>query len=143
MNMKAIKIFILLTFVFLSSLSYAQRGHGRGGGHGNGHRKGRAVAHRSHYRPANIVVYHPHWRPAYDYHRRWVYFPRHNMYWDNWRNHYVYVNEGVWVSRPTAPVTVVNINLDTEKSTELREDEDDNDDIYKSNDNHKTQYKTD
>lgn len=138
--MKAIKIFILLTFVFFTGISYAQREREST----YRHRKGKAVVvPKSQYRPVNIVVYHPHWRPAYDYHRRWVYFPGYNMYWDNWRNQYVYVNEGIWVSRPTAPAAVININLETVKSNELGEDEDDNDDIYKSNKAHQTQYKTD
>jgi hypothetical protein len=107
------------------------------------HPRRTVVITRSPYRPAKIVVYHPYWHPAYAYHRRWVYFPHYNIYWDNWRNHYVFWNGAMWISQATAPPVVVNVNLDKEKNVELKEDEDDLDDIYKSNDAHKTSNKGD
>lgn len=139
--MKTIKCFTLLIFIFASTCLFAQRGkahhHGRGGH--RGHPK--VVVKRSPYRPHKVVVFHPHWRPNYAYHRRWVFFPRYNLYWDNWRNHYVFWNGVIWVSQPTAPPVIVNVNLDKEKSTELKEEEDDVDDVYKSNEKHKTENK--
>jgi hypothetical protein len=103
------------------------------------HRHRRAViVKRSPYRPAKIIVYHPYWRPQYAYHRRWVFFPHYNLYWDNWRNHYVFWNGTVWISQAAAPPVIVNVNLEKERSVELKEDEDDVDDIYKQNDTHKT-----
>ncbi|MEO6303554.1 MAG: hypothetical protein ABIP51_10300, partial [Bacteroidia bacterium] len=74
----------------------------------------------------------PHWRPNYAYNRRWVFFPKYNLYWDNWRNHYVYLNGVVWVSQPTPPPVIVNVNLADEPNQELSEDKDDVDDVYQT-----------
>lgn len=143
--MKALKtLLVLFTLVLLNSEAIAQRvivkeKHGRG----RHHRHQRVVVKRSPYRPARVVVYHPYWRPHYAYHRRWVYFPRYNVYWDNWRNHYVFWNGAVWISQSAAPPVVVNVNLENERSVELREDEDDVDDVYITNDKHKTENKGD
>lgn len=97
------------------------------------------VVTRSRYRPARVVVYHPYWGPHFDYHRRWIYFPRYNIYWDNWRNHYVFRNGNVWISQPTAPPVLVNVNLNKARAVELSEKEDDMDEIYQSNGVHKLQ----
>jgi hypothetical protein len=129
------KIALLLVFLALSSKSLAQRrGHHK---YRHSHVKKVVVEKRSPYRPAKVVVYHPVWRPKYTYHRRWVYFPKYNLYWDNWRNHYVFWDGVVWVSQPTAPPVIINVNLDNENSKELKEEEDDVDDIYKDNSVHK------
>lgn len=137
--MKTIRYFTAIFFLFLSTSFFAQKGkgHGHHHHHRHGHKKV-VVVKRSPYRPAKVVVYHPYWRPKYAYHRRWVYFPRHNFYWDNWRNHYVFYNGVTWVSQPSAPTIVVNVNLETEKTVELKEDEDDVDDVYQNNSKHKT-----
>lgn len=161
---KNVSLLALSTLLILSSIGFAQRGHGNSGGnhhggnrstHGNRHTKvivkhphHNAVVYkhphgvrRSAYRPAVIKVYNPHWCPHRNYNRRWVYFPRYNFYWDNWRQIYVYRNANVWVTNPTPPPTIVNVNIENEKSYELKEDDDDTDDIYISNDNHTTEYK--
>ena len=129
-------ILIPLLFIFLSTELAAQHPHRR-------HRRAKkvVVVKRSPYRPAKVVVYRPHWRPTYTYHRRWVFFPRYNIYWDNWRNHYVFWNGAVWVSQATAPPVIVNVNLEKEHNVELPENEEDEDDVYKSNETHKSQYK--
>lgn len=106
----------------------------RGKGHRHPHK--RVVVKRSNHRPAKVVVFRPHWRPAYAYHRRWVYFPRRNFYWDNWRNHYVFWSGGVWVSQAAAPPALVNVNLEKEKQRELAEENDDVDDVYRANTDH-------
>ncbi|MBA3682537.1 MAG: hypothetical protein H0W73_15435 [Bacteroidetes bacterium] len=141
--MKTFKYILpLVIFLFISSDFFAQKGKGHG--HHKGHRHGKVVVvKRSSYRPAKVVVYHPHWRPKYAYNRRWVYFPRHNFYWDNWRNHYVYYNGGAWISQPTAPPIIVNVNLENEKNVELKEDDDDVDDVYQYNTKHKGEIKPD
>jgi hypothetical protein len=131
-------LFVVL-FVFNNSI-LAQRGAHQG--HRHPHKRARMVK-RSVYRPARVVVYQPRWRPNYAYHRRWVYFPRHNFYWDNWRNHYVFWNGSIWLSQATAPAPIVNLNLEKEKAVELKETEDDQDDIYNTNQSHKTEYKED
>lgn len=136
--MKNIKYITLIIFLFISLQFFGQKGKGKG--HAHHHRHGHkkvVVVKRSHYRPAKVVVYHPHWRPKYAYNRRWVYFPRYNFYWDNWRNHYVFYNGGAWVSQPTAPPVIVNVNLENEKNIELKEDDDDVDDVYQYNIKHK------
>ena len=142
--MRFIKVLILLALFFSAPAIFAQRGNHKGHGHaakpGRGHGHGRphrVVVKRSVYRPAKVVVYRPHWRPNYAYNRRWVYFPRYNMYWDNWRNHYVFYNRTVWVSQPAPPEGVSEKELEKEKQKELKEEEDDVDDVYKSNEEHK------
>lgn len=139
--MKTIKLLIILS-LFISIDCFGQKGKGRRQGHA--HRPGHGkvvVVKRSHYRPKKVVVFHPVWRPNYTYNRRWVFFPKYNLYWDNWRNHYVFWNGTVWLSQPTAPPVVVNVNLEKEKHYEMKETEDDKDDVYKGNDNHKSEYK--
>jgi hypothetical protein len=147
MKSSAVYIFILFTIISFSAM--AQRGKGAGNhpkakahGHGVHHKHHRAghkkavVVKRSRYRPAKVVVFHPHWHPTRAYNRRWVYFPRLNFYWDHWRNHYVFWNGTIWLSQPAPPPALVNIDLSKEKQKELREDEDDIDDVYKSNAEH-------
>jgi hypothetical protein len=140
--MKAIKFLIIMS-LFISVNTFAQKrgGHKHGrGGHRHGHGKV-VVVKRSAYRPKKVVVFHPVWRPAHPYNRRWVFFPKYNLYWDNWRNHYVFWNGVVWVSQPTAPPVIVNVNLEKEKHYEMKEEEDDTDDVYKQNNDHKAEYK--
>jgi hypothetical protein len=150
-------IFMLCILLIGTNSVFSQkggRGHGKGNGHGNAknqrgtrvvvknHPRGNRVIVKSKYRPAKIVVYHPHWRPNYGYHRRWVYFPRHNFYWDNWRQGYYYRNGAVWIFNTTAPPVIINVNLDKELNYELKEDDDDVDDVYQINDNHLKEFKT-
>ncbi len=145
--MKTIKIICFLTFSFVISITgYSQGRHGgghRGGGyHGGGYRHGgKVVIRRSVYRPNKIVVFHPGWHAKHSFYRRWVYFPKYNFYWDNWRNHYMCWNGTIWVTQVAAPATVVNVDLATEKQYELKEADDDNDDIATANETHKTEYK--
>lgn len=142
------KISVLVCLLFTSVFGYSQRGGHHGG---NGHAKvikngqhrhhKKVVIVRSKYRPAKVVVYHPHWCPKRVYNRRWVYFPRYNFYWDNWRNMYVYRNNNVWIVNQTPPPVIVNVNIENEKHYELKETEDDIDDVYSTNGSHQTEYK--
>lgn len=139
---------LVLVIAFLAALSplSAQRGHHPHPNKNHPHRNHphkKVVVKRSPYRPHKVVVYHPVWRPAYTYHRRWIYWPKYNIYWDNWRNHYYFWNGTIWLSQPTAPPVIVNVNLEKEKHSELKEEEDDMDDIGTSNTQHKTDYKED
>lgn len=132
--MKLFKLILVLVLCLaFGSELVAQHPHRR-------HRRAKrvVVVKRSPYRPAKVVVFHPHWRPAYAYHRRWVYFPRYNFYWDNWRNHYVFISSGTWVSQAAVPPFLVNVKLSEQASVELPEPEDDNDAVYEANDTHKT-----
>lgn len=131
---------ILVILVVLLSLSKQLPAQNRGGHH-KAHPKRVVVVKRSAYRPHKVVVFHPTWRPAYTYHRRWVFFPKYNLYWDNWRNHYVFYSGGVWVSQPARPAIIVNVDLDKEKNAELNESDDDNDEIYANNEQHKSTIK--
>lgn len=138
--------FVITVFLLGSSNLMAQKhgGHHGGKGHGHGHRRvghTKVIVKPSPFRPAKVVVYRPMWGPKHYIHRRWVYFPKYNMYWDNWRNHYVFWNGTIWFSQPSPPPIIVNVNLENEKHYELKEAEDDTDDVYQSNDNHKTEYK--
>ncbi len=140
-------ILIVISILLLGTLNgFSQRGGHRGGGHhghgGRGYRHGaKVVIKQSIYRPAKIVVYHPFWGPKRAFNRRWIYFPRYNFYWDNWRNHYVFWNGTIWYSQPSPPPTVVNVNIDNEKHYELKDSDDDVDDVYQGNETHKTEYK--
>jgi len=145
-NLKKI-IPVVITLFLLGSNNLAAQRRG-GGGHGHGHRSGyrhagpKVIVKPSPFRPAKVVVYHPVWGPKYYIHRRWVYFPKYNIYWDNWRNHYVFWNGSVWFSQPSPPPVIVNVNLENEKHYELKDSDDDTDDVYKGNDTHKTEYKS-
>ncbi len=150
-----VKIASLILILVMSSFvnTYAQ---GRGGGRGyhrggarvgvrnnNGWRRNNEFIVRSPYRPGRIGVYYPVWRPAYAYHRRWVYFPRYNFYWDNWRQGYYYRSGPVWMFNTSPPPAVININIQNEKNYELKEKDDDVDDVYKTNNTHKTEFAAD
>lgn len=138
---------LLIAIILLSSInSIAQ--HGRHGGRGNNrvvvvknNRHGNRVVVKSRFRPAKVIVYHPYWGLKRNFNRRWVYFPRYNFYWDNWRNAYVYRNGRVWITNTAPPPTIVNVNISNEKHYELKEDDDDVDDVYNTNEVHKTEYK--
>lgn len=147
-------IFISFLSVFTSGI-FAQRGGHKGGGgrpakhgkvvvvqkqHPRRHLREKVVV-RSKFRPAKVIVYHPYWGPRHAFNRRWVYFPRHNFYWDNWRQVYFFWEGGAWVVHQKAPAVIVNVNLENEKHYELKENEDDIDDVYSTNDSHKTEYK--
>ncbi|MBK9285187.1 MAG: hypothetical protein IPM51_12875 [Sphingobacteriaceae bacterium] len=132
------KYLLISSLVFSVCYVKAQKRHHPHKHHA--HRKA-VVVKRSPYRPTKVVIYHPHWRPAYAYHRRWVYWPKYNLYWDNWRNHYRFWNGTIWISQPAPPAVVVNVNLDKEKHSELKEAEDDTDEIETSNTEHKKDYK--
>jgi hypothetical protein len=155
-NLKKSFALILIVLVCGSFNSLAQHGGGhggRGGGQGGNHRNRgggvviqnnrnpNRVIVRSVYRPNRIIVFHPYWGMKRNFNRRWVYFPRYNFYWDNWRNCYVYRNGNVWITNTVPPPTIVNININNEKHYELKEHDDDEDDVYKSNDTHQTEYK--
>ncbi len=124
------KIQIILMFVFSVLFSNAlEAQHHRHAAHRRAHKHHRVVK-RSRYRPAVAVVYHPHWAPHRNIHRRWVYFPAHRLYWDNWRQVYYYHNGRKWMAVSTPPPHLKNVNLDNEKFEELSEDVDDDDEIY-------------
>lgn len=93
------------------------------------------------YHVKKIKVYHPCWAPQVNYHRRWVYFPRHNFYWDNFRNVYVVRNGTIWVVSKTVPSEVKNVDLSKEKSVELSEDTDEQDTIQDKNPEHQKEFK--
>ncbi|MDF2449578.1 MAG: hypothetical protein K0R26_2082 [Bacteroidota bacterium] len=157
--MKTLKNIVLITLFMVGSVvtGFAQRGRGNGNGHGHqphsGIKRNKVMAQPNHarphpravvrspYRPAKIVGFHPHWHPHHTYHRRWVYFPRYNFYWDNWRQGYYYMNGPVWVFNATPPPVIVNVDLGKEKKHELKEIEDDVDDVYRTNSSHKKEFK--
>jgi hypothetical protein len=157
--MKGLKKIVVVTLAFImfaTMNALAQKGGHHGGGHHGGghhgakvmgphphgpHPGAKVIVKKSMYRPAKIVVWHPYWGPKYAFNHRWVFFPRYNFYWDNWRNHYVFWNGTIWVSNPSPPPAIVNININNEKHYEMKDSDDDDDDIYKTNDTHKTEYK--
>lgn len=131
-------IITLLVFILQTNSSLAQK---KGHHHHHANKKvvvvhkdgGKAYRHRRH-------VYHPHWGPNLAFHRRWVFFPRYNFYWDNRNNYYVYANNGVWINSPTPPPVVININLSNEKKYELDAPNDSINDVQKNNGTHIQSY---
>lgn len=136
------KIILLVAGVLLLSSAkiLAQKKGGHHHHHG-GPGKKVVVVKRSRFRPAKVVVYHPYWGPKYNHHRRWVYFPGYNVYWDHWRGHWMFWNGAMWISQAAQPPVIVNVNMANEKNYELKEDDDDNDDVYNNNNSHKDEYK--
>ncbi len=138
---RSISIVAMLLFLFSLSMS-AQKGARKGGHRHHPHKGGKVVVvKRSPFRPKKVVVYHPVWGPKYHIHRRWVFFPKYNFYWDNWRNSYMFWNGTIWIVNTSPPPTVINVNLENEKHYELKENDEDIDDVYKNNDSHKEEYK--
>jgi hypothetical protein len=131
--MKKIILVMASIFILVHTNVVAQRA-------GVGPHRRVVVVRPSPFKPARVIVYHPYWGPKLVIHRRWVFFPKYNIYWDNWRNHYVFLNGTRWISQATMPPALINVNLSTEKHYELKENEDDVDDVYKRNDAHKTEY---
>jgi len=87
------------------------------------------------------VVYHPFWGPRVTFTRRWVYFPRYNFYWDNFRNVYVIRTGAVWVTSTNTPQEVENVDLSKEKNIELSKDNDSKDSIQVKNEDHQKVYR--
>lgn len=83
-----------------------------------------------------VVVYHPYWAPRNSFYRRWVYFPGHNIYWDNLRGLYVYRDGAVWVTSVSVPAVIANVVLSKEKHFELPEENDGIDEVYQRNQQH-------
>ncbi len=99
------------------------------------------VVKNKNHRVRKAVVYHPHWAPRVSYSHRWVYFPRHNFYWDNLRNVYVIRTSTVWVTTETTPKEVEKVDLSKEKQIELSEENDLQDSIQDKNSEHQKEYK--
>ncbi len=149
-TMKSLNSFLMLlffiTFTLLTHQLEAQRGHSAGHSavktkvivKNKPHRR---VVVRSRYRPSKLLVFHPYWAPQKAYNRRWIFFPKLNLYWDNWRQMYAYKNGTIWIMNATLPSYIENKNILDEKSYELKELEDEVDDVYEINDLHKTEYK--
>ncbi len=115
---------------------HRERGHWKE--HGNPHR-GRVV--EVYDSPSRDKRYHPKWHPHHDFARRWVYFPRYNMYWDNYREMYVYSSCGRWVAEPEPPRIAINVNLSSERFVELGVDLDARSDAFVLNSRHRIVFK--
>jgi hypothetical protein len=90
----------------------------------------------SNYRPSIRVNYRPSWSHHTIYRRRWIYFPKYNFYYDNWRQMYYYQNNTQWYMNINLPTALLNINIENENHFPLHEDEDDIDEIYRNNKQH-------
>jgi len=92
-------------------------------------RKGPKSSMSRHYRPK--------WHPRHQFERRWVYFPRYNMYWDNYREVYVYSHYGRWVAYPEPPRIAINADLTSERFFELGVELDTRNDVFSLNARHR------
>lgn len=138
--MKTIR-FLILFCLLINIKVYSQRIKGKVEKNGR-HHKNKIIIKKSRYRPNKIFVYHPNWHPKKSFNRRWVYFTKHNLYWDNWRNNYVFWNGQIWISQPNVPNIILKVNLQNETSIELKEESDEDDDIYQNNQQHQAENPT-
>ena len=107
--------------------------------HDDGKRRGRVV--EVYEKPSRCKHYRPKWHPHHDFARRWVYFPRYNMYWDNSRDVYVYNSYGRWVAEPEPPRIAINVNLSSERFVELGVELDARSDAFELNSRHRIAFK--
>jgi len=106
------------------------------------HPKNKVVVVKSKkHRVGKAKVYRPRWALRASFKHRWVYFPRHNFYWDNFRNVYVIRTGTVWVTSENAPKEVETVDLSKEECIELNEENDTQETIQDRNDEHQTEYK--
>lgn len=87
------------------------------------------------------LYFRPQWHPRHDFERRWVYFPKYNMYWDNYRGVYVYNSNGRWVTYKKTPRFILNVNLAQEKFFELGFEFDSRGDAFRLNAQHRSRFK--
>ena len=74
--------------------------------------------------------YRPYWADDYDFVRRWVFFPRLNIYWDNYSNVFVYMHHNRWRISTRLPGFYFNVNLLNEPLFEVEENYDSEDGYY-------------
>ena len=132
--MNNFKIYFFLTFLVLISC-FDVNGQGRRlGRHGRDHddRHYRNYQ-RSQYHPYRVQHYRPNWAPTRYYQSRWVYFPRYNFYWDNWRSVYWFRNNSLWYMNVNRPPLIINVNLENERNYELDKGRDDHDSAFQNN----------
>ena|ERR1700741_648815 len=138
---------ILLIFLLQTNTAFAQK---KGGHHGYYKHQGNpnkvVIVNKYPYHARHHYynhAYHPVWGPPMGYHRRWIYFPHYNFYWDNFSGMYVYWGGGMWVRTASPPPMIINVNLSSQRRYELNEPDDAIDDIYGKNDDHKKTYPDD
>jgi hypothetical protein len=74
--------------------------------------------------------YRPFWSDDYMFVRRWVFFPRLNIYWDNYSNVFVYFHRHKWRVSASLPRFYFSIDLLNEPMFEVEEDYDSEDGYY-------------
>jgi len=74
--------------------------------------------------------YRPYWAVDYSFVRRWIFFPRLNMYWDNYSNVFVYMSHNNWRVSSRLPFAYFNIDLLSEPLFEVEEDYNSEDGYY-------------
>lgn len=140
-------LLVLCLFLGITNIQAQSRNRGKNNNIGNrGHfnqnykRVGNSNNHSNHkpsnYRPNIRVNYRPSWSHHTIYRRRWIYFPKYNFYYDNWRQMYYYQNNTQWYMNINLPTALLNINIENENHFPLNEYEDDIDEIYKYNKHH-------
>lgn len=87
-----------------------------------------------------VVVYRPIWSPDYTFVRRFVFFPRINLYWDNIASVFVYNNGGRWISSTRLPSLFVGVNISLEPMFEVEEDSQGSNDGFSDNGNYYYEY---
>lgn len=118
-------LIILGALVMLSLTSTNEAAaQGKGHGHGNGHHKGYYKQDKRVYKPvkhsSRTVVYHkgyrrggpPVWAPAHGYRmKQHVYFPDYYVFYDPYRNGYVYWNNSAWIFSPVVPPYMSGVDM--------------------------------
>lgn len=132
------KIVAIAALVTSSTVAFADRHdddrEDRGRKHGKHRPHYEEYRHgKHHHKHREVVYYRPKWHPECRMERRWVYFPKYNMYWDNYNDRYAYCDRGRWVVTRRVPQVVVNVNLARERYYELEEEYDERDNVFSLN----------
>lgn len=112
-------IILIISTLLIFNISFAQKGKGNHGGrhiqHINdgpkhNHNSSRAVVFYN--QPVKIKRNGPpSWAPAHGYRHRYIFFPEHNCYYDNYNGIYIYRKGSIWITSYTLPQFIFNIGV--------------------------------
>lgn len=121
-------ILLIIVVVLIPTFAFSQKGHGANHGkHNNAGRVNKIIVH-NHYSTSIKRKGPPSWAPANGYRHRYIYFPEHKCYYDNYNGFYIYRKGTVWVTSYYLPAFIINIG--SARKIELNIDDVPNPQIY-------------
>ncbi|MCC6838037.1 MAG: hypothetical protein IT234_05810 [Bacteroidia bacterium] len=109
-------LILTICSLLLFSVGFAQKGHGHKGNH-----QSKSVKHGIHHHSSNGIMYYqpvkvkrkgpPSWAPANGYRHRYIFFPEHKCYYDNFNGIYIYRKGSIWVTSYQTPSFIFNISI--------------------------------